>query len=65
MPKPFLNKVVGLEPVSLLKKRLQHKGVSVKFTKLLRTPILKNISKRLLLEVYKKVILKNFAIFTR
>ena len=63
MLKSFLNKVVGLQPVSLLKKRLQHKGFPVKFAKLLRTPILKNISKRLLLEVYKKAVLKNFAIF--
>ena len=37
----------------------------MKFAKLLRAPILKNIWKRLLLEVFhKKVVLKNFAIFT-
>ena len=36
----------------------------MKFAKLLRTPILKNICKRLLLEVfYKKAVLKNFAMF--
>ena len=48
------------------KRRLQHKCFPVKFANLLRTPVLKNISKRLLLEVfYKKDVLKNFAIFTR
>ena len=47
------------------KKRLQHKCFPVKFPKLLRIPILRNICKRLLLEVlYKKVVLKNFAILT-
>ena len=34
------------------KKRLQHKCFPVKFAKLLRIPILRNISKRLLLEVF-------------
>ena len=38
-------------------KRLQHKYFPVKFAKLLRTPILKNICKRLLPEVfYKKTV---------
>ena len=47
------------------KKRLEHKCFPVKFATLLRTPILKNICKRLLLEVFfKKAVLKNFAIFT-
>ena len=60
----FFNKVAGLDPASFLKKKLQHKCFPVKFAKLLRTPILKNICKRLLLEVfYKKAVLKNFAIF--
>ena len=53
-----------LSPCKLFKKRLQHKCFPVKFAKLLRTSILKNICKRLLLEVfYKKAVLKNFAIF--
>ena len=39
--------------------RLQHKCFPVKFAKPLRTPILKNICKRLLLEVfYKKLFLR-------
>ena len=37
-----------------LKKRLQHKCFPVKFAKLLRIPILRNICKRLLLEVFYK-----------
>ena len=50
----------------LFRKRLQNKCFPMKFGKLLRTPILKNICKRLLLEVvYKKAVLKNFAIFIR
>ena len=49
----FFNKVAGLQLFP------------VKFAKLLETPILKNICKRLLLEVfYNKVALKNFAILT-
>ena len=56
--------VTGLQPANFLKKRLQHKCFSVEFAKLLRTPILMNICKRLLLEVFYKAVLKNFAIFT-
>ena len=58
MLETFLNKVAGLQSASSLERE------SVKFVKLLRTIILKNISKRLLLEVvYKKAVLKNFVIF--
>ena len=46
----FFNRVAGLP--NFLKKRLQHKCFPVKYVKLLRTPILKNICKRLLLEVF-------------
>ena len=47
-----------------LKKGLQYKCFPVKFAKLFRIPILRNICKRLLLEVFfKKAVLKNFAIF--
>ena len=35
----FLNKVVGLRPVTLLKKRLWHRSFPVSFPKFLRTPI--------------------------
>ena len=56
--------VASLEAANFFK-RLQHKCFPVKFAKLLRIPILRNICKQLLLEVfYKKVVLKNFAIFT-
>ena len=62
--KPVLIKLQALTLQVFLKKRLQHKCFPMEFTKLLGTPILKNISKRLLLEVYKKAVIKNFAIFT-
>ena len=62
--KRCLNKVAGPEPASFLEKRLQNKCFPVKFAKFLRTPILKNICKRVLLEVYIKAVLKNFAIIT-
>ena len=52
--------------MKIFKKRLQHKCFPVKFTKLLRTPILKNICKRLVLEVfYKKYALKNCDVYRR
>ena len=55
----IFNKVAGLEPASFFKKDFKHNCFPVKFAKLLRTPILKNICKRLLLEVfYKKLFLK-------
>ena len=54
---PFYE-VASLQP-------LQHKCFAVKFAKLLRVSILRNICKRLLLEAfYKKAALKNFATFT-
>ena len=34
----FFNKVAGLGPVTLLKKRLEHKCFPVNFAKFLRTP---------------------------
>ena len=43
----FFNKVAGLRPETLLKKRLQHNCSPVNITKFLRKPILKNICKRL------------------
>ena len=45
----LLNKAAGLQACNFIKKRLQHRYFPVKFAKLLRTPILKNICKRLLL----------------
>ena len=46
---PFFNKVAGLRPVTLLKKRLQRRCFPVNFVKFLRTPFLQNTSRRLLL----------------
>ena len=40
----FLNKVAGLRPATLLKKRLWHKCFLVNFTKFLRTPFFINTS---------------------
>ena len=45
----FSNKVAGLRPATLLKKRLWYRCFPVNFTKFLSTPFLQNISERLLL----------------
>ena len=45
----FFNKVAGLMPATLLKKRLWHRCFPVNFAKFLRTPTFKNICERLLL----------------
>ena len=45
----FFNKVASLRPATLLKERLWRRCFPMNFTKLLRTPILKNICERLLL----------------
>ena len=44
---PFLNKVAGLRPASLLKKRLWHRRFPVNFAKFLRTSFLQNTYGRL------------------
>ena len=49
---PFFNKIAGLRPATLLKKRLWHKCFPVNFAKFLRTPFLQNTSWRLVLKVY-------------
>ena len=46
----FFNKVVGLRPATLLKKRLWHRCFLVNFAKFSRTPFLQNTSGRLPLE---------------
>ena len=46
----FFNKVAGLRPATLVKKRLWHKYFPINFPKPLRTPILKNVCERLLLD---------------
>ena len=43
----FFNKVAGLRPTALLKKRLWHRCFPMDFVKFLRTPILQNTSSRL------------------
>ena len=45
----FFNKVAGLTPATLFKKRLWHRGFPVNFAKFLRTPILKELLWLLLL----------------
>ena len=45
------NKVAGLRPATLLKKRLWHRCFTKNFAKFLRTPFLRNTSGRLLLQV--------------
>ena len=45
----LFNRVADLMTCNFIKKRPQNRCFSVKFAKFLRTPILKNISKRLLL----------------
>ena len=47
----LFNKVAGLQGCNFIRKRLQHRGFPVKFAKFFRTPTLKNICERLLLEV--------------
>ena len=44
----LLNKVAGLQFCNFIKKRLKHGCFSVKFSKLLSAPILKNIWEQLL-----------------
>ena len=51
MPESLFNKVAGLRPLTLFKKRLWHMRFPVDFAKFLRAPFLQNISGKLLLEV--------------
>ena len=55
----FFNKVAGLGPVTLFKKRLWHRCFSVNFAKFLRITFLQNTSGRLLLyfaETFRRII---------
>ena len=47
----FFNKVSGMRPATLFKKRLQQRCFPVNFVKFLRTPFLQNTSRQLLLFV--------------
>ena len=46
----FFNKVAGLRPATVLKKRLWHRRFPVNFAKFIKTPFLQNTSGRLLLQ---------------
>ena len=54
----FFNKVAGLRPATLLKKRLWHRCFPVNFVNLLRTTFLQNTSGGLLLNV--KLLYENY-----
>ena len=47
----LFNKVTGLQTCNFIKKRLQHRCFPVNIAKFLRTPVLKNICERLLLQI--------------
>ena len=51
----FLNKVPGLKPSTLLKKRLWHRCFPVNFAKFLRTPFLTDHFRWLLLQITCKI----------
>ena len=51
VPESFFNKVVGLKPATLLKKRLWHRCFPVNFVKFLRTPFFTEHRRWLLLKV--------------
>ena len=50
MLESLLDKVAGLRACNFIKKRLQQRCFPMKFAEFLRTPILKNICKQLLLK---------------
>ena len=50
----FFSKIARLQGCNFIKKKLQHRCFRVKFEKFLRTLILKNICKRLLLTTLSK-----------
>ena len=54
----FFNKVAGLRPATLLKKRLWHRCFPVNFAKFLRAPFSQNTSGRLLQFVQDSIILQ-------
>ena len=50
----LFNKVAGFQAFNFIKKTLQHRCFPVKFAKFLRTRLLKNTCKRLLLNLPKR-----------
>ena len=57
----FFSKIARLQGCNFIKKKLQHRCFRVKFEKFLRTLILKNICKRLLLTTLSKYGCDNIA----
>ena len=49
--KHLCQSLFGVRPATLLKKRLKHRCFPVNFMKFLRTPVLQNTSRRLILNV--------------
>ena len=67
MPESFFDKVAGLPPTLLKKGKLWHRCFPLYFVKFLRTPILQNTTRQLLLleaavqsGFFKKAVLKIF-----
>ena len=59
---PLFNKVTGLQAYKFIKKRLQRRCFPVKIGKFLRTPILKNICKQLLLVSFVLIAVMTYTI---
>ena len=60
----FFNKSAGLQACNFIEKRLHHRCFPVNIAKFLRTPILKNVCKRLLLKLFCIKIFKVFPSLT-
>ena len=61
----FFNKISGLRPATLLKKRLWHRCFPMNFVKFLRTPFLQNTSGRLLLHfTFGRTLIKKLMVWS-
>ena len=60
----FFNKVAGLRPVTLFKKRLWHRCFPLTFAKFLRTPFFMEHFWWLLLKIHIKILFVNFVYFS-
>ena len=61
----FFNKVAGLRPVTLLKKRLWHRFFPMDFVKFLKIPFLQNTSGRLLLHfTFDRTLIKKLMVWS-
>ena len=67
MLESLFNKIAVLQACNFIKQRLQHRCFPVRFANILRTPILKNIWKRLLLDTgkHKEDVLQNKKTFLK